>query len=166
MRYRQWGNLVFLLDHGCTLTGVIVPLNYGSIVATSDLYRQLKSTMRLFWIESFPHGTLMPDMPSVAELILIIAVIILTTDKLAYAAHSGAECYLNGHRIYVPNGLNYPRQAWAGWGLSCRTPKPEIAAGSGTTERNSEERTRRVVRLVDAATSQRTLLSSMWLVPG
>jgi hypothetical protein len=93
MRYRQWGNLVFLLDHGCTLTGVIVPLNYGSIVATSDLYRQLKSTMRLFWIESFPHGTLMPDMPSVAELILIIAVIILTTDKLAYAAHSGAECY-------------------------------------------------------------------------
>jgi hypothetical protein len=77
---------------------------------------------------------------SVIKLILIIAAVTLATDNLTYAAHSGAECYLNGHRIYVPDGLNYPRQAWAGWGISCRTQKPEITAGSGATGADSEER--------------------------
>jgi hypothetical protein len=36
--------------------------------------------------------------------------------------------YLKGHRIYVPSGFNYPRQAWASWGISCPTPK----LGGGT----------------------------------
>ena len=76
----------------------------------------------------------------VIKLLLIIVAVTLTTDKLAYAAHSGAECYHNGHRIYVPDGLNYPRQAWAGWGIACRTPEPEIAAGSGVTGTDSGER--------------------------
>ena len=79
-------------------------------------------------------------MLSVIKGILIVAAITLTTDNLAYASHSGAECYHNGHRLYVPDGLNYPRQAWAGWGISCRTPKPELAAGSGATGGESEER--------------------------
>ena len=59
---------------------------------------------------------------SVIKRILIIAAVTLTTGNLAYASHSGAECYHNGHRLYVPDGLNYPRQAWASWGISCRTP--------------------------------------------
>jgi hypothetical protein len=79
---------------------------------------------------------------SVIKHILTIAAVTLTTGNLAYASHqhSGAECYLNGHRIYVPDGLNYPRQSWASWGISCRTPKPEIAAGSGATAAESGER--------------------------
>jgi len=77
---------------------------------------------------------------SVVKLVLIIVAVILTTANRAYAAHSGAECYLHGHRIYVPDGLNYPRQAWAGWGISCRTEKPEIAAGSGAIGADSGER--------------------------
>jgi hypothetical protein len=78
---------------------------------------------------------------SVIKHILTIAAVTLTTGNLAYASHqhSGAECYLNGHRIYVPDGLNYPRQSWASWGISCRTPKPEIAAGSGATAAESGE---------------------------
>lgn len=76
----------------------------------------------------------------VIKLILVIAIVTLTTGNLAYAAHSGAECYHNGHRIYVPDGLNYPRQAWAGWGIPCRTPKPETAAESGATRAESGER--------------------------
>ena len=69
----------------------------------------------------------------VIRLILMIAAVTLTTDHLAYAAHSSAECYHNGHRIFIPDGLNYPRQAWAGWGISCRIPKPETAAESGAS---------------------------------
>ena len=46
----------------------------------------------------------------VIKLILMIAAVALTTGNLAYAAQSGAECYHNGHRMYVPDGLNYPRQ--------------------------------------------------------
>ena len=51
--------------------------------------------------------------------------------------HSGSECYLHGHRMFIPDGLNYPRQAWGGWGILCRTEKSqgiegaEAAAGSG-----------------------------------
>ena len=62
--------------------------------------------------------------------ILIIAIVILDTANLSYAAHQHAspECYLKGHRIYVPSGFNYPRQAWASWGISCPTPK----LGGGT----------------------------------
>jgi hypothetical protein len=68
------------------------------------------------------------------KLILVIGAVSLVADNQTYAAHSGAECYLNGHQIYVPAGLNYPRQAWAGWGISCNTPKQETAAGSGATD--------------------------------
>jgi hypothetical protein len=79
---------------------------------------------------------------SVIKYILTIAAVTLTTGNLAYASHqhSGAECYHNGHRIYVPDGFNYPRQSWASWGISCRTPKPEIAAGSRATAAESGER--------------------------
>ncbi len=76
----------------------------------------------------------------VIELVIVIAAGILMPGNSTYASHSGAECYLNGHRIYVPDGLNYPRQAWAGWGISCRTPKPDTTAGSGATEADSAER--------------------------
>ncbi len=55
-------------------------------------------------------------------------------DNQTYAAHSGAECYLHGHQIYVPDGLNYPRQAWADWGISCRTPTTQTAPASGAAE--------------------------------
>src|SRR6516165_10748559 len=67
---------------------------------------------------------------SVIKVILVVAAVVLTTANRTYAAHSGAECYLHGHRIYVPDGLNYPRQAWGGWGITCRTAASEIA-GSG-----------------------------------
>jgi hypothetical protein len=79
---------------------------------------------------------------SVIKHILTIAAVTLATGNLAYASHqhSGPECYQNGHRIYVPDGFNYPRQSWASWGISCRTPKPEIAAGSGATAAESGER--------------------------
>jgi len=79
---------------------------------------------------------------SVIKHILTIAAVTLTTGNVTYASHqhSGAECYLKGHRIYVPDGLSYPRQLWTSWGISCRTPKPEIAAGSGATAAESGER--------------------------
>ena len=72
---------------------------------------------------------------SVVKYILVSAAVTFTAAHLAHASqqHSGAECYHNGRRLYVPNGLNYPRQAWASWGISCRTPEPAIAAGSGAT---------------------------------
>ena len=79
-------------------------------------------------------------MLSVIKFILIVAAVILSTANRTYAAHSGAECYLHGHRIYVPDGLNYPRQAWAGWGISCRTSKPDLAAESGAAGAESAER--------------------------
>lgn len=62
--------------------------------------------------------------------ILTIALVILGTTNLSYASHQHAspECYLKGHRIYVPSGFNYPRAAWASWGISCPTPK----LGGGT----------------------------------
>jgi hypothetical protein len=62
--------------------------------------------------------------------ILTIALVILSTANPSYASHQHAspECYLKGHRIYVPSGFNYPRQAWASWGISCPTPK----LGGGT----------------------------------
>jgi hypothetical protein len=73
---------------------------------------------------------------SVIKVILVVAAVILTMANPTYAAHSGAECYLHGHRMYVPDGLNYPRQAWAGWGITCRTAT-EIAASSAAPERPS-----------------------------
>jgi hypothetical protein len=80
------------------------------------------------------------DTLSVITRILIIANLALATGNVAHASHSSTECYYNGHRLYVPEGLNYPRQAWAGWGISCRTPKPETAAGSEATGAESGER--------------------------
>src|SRR5665811_1213732 len=75
----------------------------------------------------------------VIELVIVIAGILMAGNS-TYASHSGAECYLNGHRIYVPDGPNYPRRASAGWRISCRTPKPDTTAGSGATEADSAER--------------------------
>jgi hypothetical protein len=70
-----------------------------------------------------------------------VGAIILFTGSAANAdpanRHSGSECYLRGHRMFVPSGLNYPREAWANWGISCQRPNPqevegaEAAAGSG-----------------------------------
>jgi len=77
---------------------------------------------------------------SVIKVILIIPAVSLATANRTYATHSGAECYLHGRRMYVPDGLNYPRQAWAGWGITCRTATPEIAAGSGASGSDSGER--------------------------
>jgi hypothetical protein len=73
--------------------------------------------------------------------LLSVIKVILVANR-TYAAHSGSECYLHGHRIYVPDGLNYPRQAWAGWGITCRTTAtPEIAAaGSAAIGTDSSER--------------------------
>jgi hypothetical protein len=76
---------------------------------------------------------------SAIKLVLIVCAIGLLADSQAYAAHSGAECHLKGHKIYVPDGLNYPRQAWAGWGISC-TAKRDTSAVSGTTETDSNGR--------------------------
>jgi hypothetical protein len=99
---------------------------------------------------SFPHGRNLISLEAlplhfrkllpVIKGIFIIAAVSLTTGDLSYASHSGAECYLKGHRIYVPDGLNYPRQAWAGWGITCRTATPEIAAGSAGIGADSSER--------------------------
>ena len=47
--------------------------------------------------------------------------------------HSGSECYLHGHRMYLPDGLNYPRNAWGSWGISCRSPNPEGIEGTEAT---------------------------------
>jgi hypothetical protein len=59
-------------------------------------------------------------MLSVIKRIVLIAAVTFTTVQLAYASpqHSGAECYHNGHWLYVPDGLKYPRQAWANWEAS------------------------------------------------
>lgn len=82
------------------------------------------------------------NMLSVIKRIVLIAAVTFTTVQLAYASpqHSGAECYHNGHRLYVPDGLKYPRQAWANWGISCRTQEPEIPAGSSATAADGGER--------------------------
>ena len=40
--------------------------------------------------------------------------------------------------MYLPDGLNYPRNAWASWGISCRSPKPE--EGTEATAAGSEDR--------------------------
>jgi hypothetical protein len=80
------------------------------------------------------------NLPSAIRLIAVIAAMTAMTDKLAYAAHPSPDCYHNGHRIYVPDGLHYPRQAWAGWGISCRASKPEPAAASEAMGAASDER--------------------------
>lgn len=77
-----------------------------------------------------------PDLCAL-RLVLAVGALIFTAGSRTYAAHSGAECYLNGHQVYVPDGLNYPRQAWAGWGISCRTQTKLVSAA---TEADSEGR--------------------------
>jgi hypothetical protein len=77
---------------------------------------------------------------SVIKVVIIVVAVIVTTATRTYAAYSGAECYLHGHRVYVPDGLNYPRQAWAGWGITCRTATPTTAAGSAAVGADSGER--------------------------
>jgi len=76
----------------------------------------------------------------IKHILTIAAVTLMGNVTYASHQHSGPECYLHGHRIYVPDGLSYPRQLWTSWGISCRTPKPEIAAGSGATAAESGER--------------------------
>jgi hypothetical protein len=80
---------------------------------------------------------------SVIKHILTIATITLTITNLSYASHehSGPECHdRNGQRMYVPDGFNYPRQAWASWGIFCRTPNLERTAVSGATAAESDDR--------------------------
>jgi len=81
---------------------------------------------------------------SIIRYIVPTAAIVLVTGNIADAdpssQHSGSGCYLKGHRMYVPDGLNYPRQAWASWGLSCPTAKPEAIPGTQTTAAGSIER--------------------------
>jgi len=63
---------------------------------------------------------------STTKYIVAVATVTFAVENGAYAhrsdKHSGAECYHNGHRLYVPDGFNYPRQAWASWGITCRAP--------------------------------------------
>ncbi len=77
---------------------------------------------------------------SFVELVLIVGAVSFMADNQTYAAHSVAECYLNGHQIYVPGGLNYPRHAWAGWGISCKAPTGQTAASSGVEDTDAEGR--------------------------
>jgi hypothetical protein len=83
-------------------------------------------------------------MLDIIKYIVTIAAVTLLTRNLADAhpsnQHSGSECYLRGHRMYVPSGLNYPRQAWANWGISCQAPKPEGIEGTDTAAVGSGER--------------------------
>jgi hypothetical protein len=74
---------------------------------------------------------------AIAAITLVIANVV---DAHPSNQHSGAECYLHGHRLHLPNGLNYPRQAWASWGISCQAPKPEGIEGTETTAAGSGER--------------------------
>jgi hypothetical protein len=59
-------------------------------------------------------------------------------DARPSSQHSGSECYLHGHRMYVPIGLNYPQQAWVSWGISCRDSKPEGIEGANGTAGSRE----------------------------
>jgi hypothetical protein len=98
------------------------------------------------WIdETIQPGGLPLHLRNVMSLIkhvLAITAVTLATPNLTYASHhhSSAECYFKGHRIYVPDGFDYPREAWPSWGISCRAPKPGIAVGSGGTVAESGER--------------------------
>ncbi len=75
-------------------------------------------------------------------LLAIFAITLVTGHSHAHPLnrHSAAECYLHGHRMYVPDGLDYPRQAWGGWGISCRALKPEGIEGAETSVSGSGER--------------------------
>jgi hypothetical protein len=83
-------------------------------------------------------------MLDIIKYIVTIAAVTLLTRNLADAhpsnQHFGSECYLRGHRMYVPSGLNYPRQACANWGISCQAPKPEGIEGTDTAAVGSGER--------------------------
>jgi hypothetical protein len=72
-----------------------------------------------------------------AKHILAAAAVTLATWTLAYAhpsnKRSDLQCSLRGHPIYLPSGLDYPRYAWASWGITCRAPKPEGVEGAETT---------------------------------
>jgi hypothetical protein len=74
--------------------------------------------------------------------ILGIAALFLTTGGVVYAHPYSDECYLHGHRIYLVPGLNYPRQQWASWGITCRQPKVEgiegTEAATGMVDRPAE----------------------------
>lgn len=77
-------------------------------------------------------------------IVAVAATFTLALGNGAYAhrsdKQSGAECYHNGHRLYLPDGFNYPRQAWASWGITCRVPKPKGIEGIGTTAAGLGER--------------------------
>jgi hypothetical protein len=102
----------------------------------------------------------------VIELVIVIAGILMAGNS-TYASHSGAECYLNGHRIYVPDGPNYPRQAWAGWGISCRTPKPDTTADPEQQKlTHQSDHPNGVAGGCGNISRDTTVLSSMWLATG
>ncbi len=67
-----------------------------------------------------------------------VACALLTGSAAArpFNQHSGSECYVHSHQMYVPDGLNYPRQAWASWGITC--PKPKEERQEATTADSSE----------------------------
>jgi hypothetical protein len=83
-------------------------------------------------------------MLSITTYIVAVAGVTLALGDGAYAhksnEHSGFECYRNGHRLYLPAGFKYPRQAWPSWGITCREPKPERIEGIATTAAGLEER--------------------------
>ncbi len=51
---------------------------------------------------------------SAIEYVLVSVTVALTAAPLAHSSQlqSGAKRYHKGQRLYVPKGLNYPRQAW------------------------------------------------------
>jgi len=68
--------------------------------------------------------------------IFATAAVTLTTGNPTYAdrshQHSGGECYFHGHKMYLVDGFDYPRERWASWGISCRAPKSEGIEGTET----------------------------------
>jgi hypothetical protein len=69
------------------------------------------------------HPNPFSPMSAFTKHLVVVAAITLSTGEASFG--SGAECFHKGHRIYVPDGLNYPRQAWTGWGITCKSPRPE-----------------------------------------
>jgi hypothetical protein len=89
---------------------------------------------------------------SVIKVILIVAAVILTAANRTYAAHSGAECYLHGHRIY----LQSPLQLLLIPLLTLALLFDKLFPNQPTP---AEDNSNRQERLVDAATPWRTLWS-------
>jgi hypothetical protein len=107
-------------------------------------------------------------MLTIAKQTFAITAVMLTTG-LACAhpshQHSDAECYLHGHRLYLVDGLNYPRNAWASWGISCRVRKSD---GIEVTETTAGDRDRQSGVAGGCANISAVILvrNSTWLATG